>query len=208
MSPRVHHHFAPPRPSTSRPNLISWIGIMPGQALSKLTYKHQGHTKSGENTPLWRSSRAPPSGLHTPALRWLLTLNTASRLASSNIAFPSNLRHLTPRVESSSPVGTSTKDPSHPTQKPSQRFSCTYWNKELCKGISCGSPCQTKRCVKWPRLWNTVWKNLRGIPREFRGIPWNSKGVTWNSGVIQVVKRSGFSTISPGGILPCIKLRN
>ena len=111
--------FAPP-PSTSRPNLISWIGIMPGQALSKLTYKHQGHTKSGENTPLWRSSRAPPSGLHTPALRWLLTLNTASRLASSNIAFPSNLRHLTPRVESSSPVGTSTKDPSHPTQKPSQ----------------------------------------------------------------------------------------
>ena len=107
-------------PSTSRPNLISWIGIMPGQALSKLTYKHQGHTKSGENTPLWRSSRAPPSGLHTPALRWLLTLNTASRLASSNIAFPSNLRHLTPRVESSSPVGTSTKDPSHPTQKPSQ----------------------------------------------------------------------------------------
>ena len=108
-------------PSTSRPNLISWIGIMPGQALSKLTYKHQGHTKSGENTPLWRSSRAPPSGLHTPALRWLLTLNTASRLASSNIAFPSNLRHLTPRVESSSPVGTSTKDPSHPTQKPSQK---------------------------------------------------------------------------------------
>ena len=110
-------------PSTSRPNLISWIGIMPGQALSKLTYKHQGRAKSGET--------------HTP------------------LAF----------------------------------FA---------------------RSAQWlgPRLWNTVWKNSCGIPREFRRIPWNSKGVTRDSGVIQGVKHAGFSTISPGGILPYIILKN
>ena len=89
------------------------------------------------------------------------------------------------------------------------------WRRRSRGEATCRSSAEKQKWAIWPYLQacqsripaGFQWDSGR-IPGGFRRIPWDSTGVYTDSGVFQCVKREGFSTFQPGGILCYIILKN